>query len=67
MSVTAVDTGRTTSVTAPKDWAFAPRLAPGFWEPAGTFITWVVEAESRAYRLARCAVAVAACVLVEAS
>jgi hypothetical protein len=65
VSVTAVDTGRTTSVAAPKGWAFAPRLAPGFWEPADTLITWVVEADSRAYRLARCAPAVGACVLVE--
>jgi hypothetical protein len=67
VSVTSVDTGRTTSVTAPKGWAFAPRLAPGFWEPAGTLITWVVEGESRAYHLARCAPAVGACVLVEES
>lgn len=67
VSVMAIDTGRTTSVAAPKGWAFAPRLAPGFWEPAGTLITWVVEGESRAYRLARCAPAVGACVLVEES
>lgn len=67
VSVTSVDTGRTTSVAAPKGWAFAPRLAPGFWEPAGTLITWVVEGESRGYRLARCAPAVGACVLVEES
>ena len=67
VSVTAVDTGRTTSVAAPKGWAFAPRLAPGFWEPAGTLITWVVEGESRGYRLARCAPAVGKCVLVEES
>jgi hypothetical protein len=65
VSVTAVETGRTTSITAPKGWAFAPRLAPGFWEPAGTLLTWVVDGESRAYRLARCAPAVGACVLVE--
>jgi len=63
--VTAVDTGSTTSVAAPRGWAFAPRLAPGFWEPAGTLVTWVVKAESREYRLARCAPAVGACVLVE--
>ena len=58
--VTSVDTGSTT-------WAFAPRLAPGYWEPAGTLVTWVVKAESREYRLARCAPAVGACILVEES
>jgi hypothetical protein len=67
VSVTAVGTGRTTSVAAPKGWAFAPRLAPGFWEPAGTLVTWVVDQDSRAYRLARCAPAAGACVLVEES
>lgn len=67
VSVSAVDAGRTTSVAAPQGWAFAPRLAPGFWEPAGTLVTWVVEGVSREYRLARCAPAVAACVLVEES
>jgi hypothetical protein len=67
VSMTAVGTGRTTSVAAPKGWAFAPRLAPGFWEPAGTLVTWVVDEDSRAYRLARCAPAAGACVLVEES
>ena len=67
VSVTAVDAGRTTSIAAPKGWTFAPRLAPGFWESAGTLVTWVVEGQSRAYRLARCAPAVGKCVLVEDS
>ncbi len=65
--VRAVETGRTASITAPDGWAFAPRLAPGFWEPRDTLVAWVVEAESRVYRLARCAPVTGACVLVEES
>ncbi len=67
VSVTAVDAGAATSVAAPQGWAFAPRLAPGYWEQAGTLVTWVVEGDSREYRLARCAPAVGTCVLVEES
>jgi hypothetical protein len=66
VSVTAVDTGVPTSVSAPDGWAFAPRLVPVLWESA-TFVTWVVEPETRTYRVARCAPALGACVLVEES
>lgn len=67
VSMTAVASGRTTTVAAPQGWAFAPRLAPGFWEPGGTLITWVVRPEAREYRLARCAPEIDECVLVEES
>jgi hypothetical protein len=65
VSVTAVATGMSTSVSAPDGWAFAPRLAPGVWEPTDTLVTWVVDTRTRAYRVARCAPEAGTCVLVE--
>ena len=67
LPVTAVDDGRSAPVSAPRGWVFAPQLAPGFWEPEGTLVTFVVRPESREYRAVRCAPASGECVLLEES
>jgi hypothetical protein len=67
LPVTAVEDGSPAPVRAPRGWVFAPQLAPGFWEPAGTLVTFVVRPDSRAYRAVRCAPATGECVLVEES
>ena len=67
LPVTAVDDGRPAPVSAPPGWVFAPQLAPGFWEPEGTLVTFVVRPESREYRTVRCAPVSGACVLLEES
>lgn len=67
LPVTAVDDGRPAPVSAPQGWVFAPQLAPGFWEPEGTLVTFVVRPESREYRAVRCAPASGECVLLEES
>jgi len=67
LPVTAVDDGRPAPVSAPQGWAFAPQLAPGFWEPEGTLVTFVVRPESREYRAVRCAPVAGECVLLEES
>lgn len=64
---TALDTGDSTSIPAPRGWVFAPRLAPGFWEPGDTLVLFVVRPDSRAYRTVRCAPVLAKCVFVEGS
>ena len=65
--MTAVDDGRPAPVSAPQGWVFAPQLAPGFWEPEGTLVTFVVRPESREYRAVRCAPVSGECVLLEES
>ena len=67
LPVTAVDDGRPAPVSAPPGWVFAPQLAPGFWEPEGTLVTFVVRPGSREYRTVRCAPVSGACVLLEES
>ena len=67
LPVTAVDDGRPAPVSAPQGWVFAPQLAPGFWEPEGTLVTFVVRPESRDYRTVRCAPVSGECVLLEES
>lgn len=67
LPVSAVDDGRPAPVSAPRGWVFAPQLAPGFWEPEGTLVTFVVRPENREYRAARCAPALGECVLLEES
>jgi hypothetical protein len=66
LPMTAVD-GRPAPVRAPQGWVFAPQLAPGFWEPQGTLVTFVVRPESREYHAVRCAPALGECVLLEES
>ena len=56
---------RVARIEAPPGWRFAPRLAPGFWEPGGTLILFVVTPETRTYGVARCAPALGTCTLVE--
>jgi len=65
LPVRAVSDGRPAPVRAPDGWVFAPQLAPGYWEPAGTLVTFVVRPENREYRAVRCAPATGECVLVE--
>jgi hypothetical protein len=67
LPITAVRDDRRASVTAPRGWVFAPQLAPGFWEPEGTLVTFVVRPESRQYHAVRCAPASGECVLLEES
>lgn len=67
LPVTAVDDGHPAPVSAPQGWVFAPQLAPGFWEPEGTLVTFVVRPESREYRAVRCAPVSGECVLLEES
>lgn len=67
LSVRTAGSDRVSRIEAPAGWGFAPRLAPGFWEPGGTLMTFVVTPETRTYRAARCAPALGTCVLVEES
>jgi len=67
LPVTAVDDGRPAPVSAPQGWVFAPQLAPGFWEPEGTLVAFVVRPDSREYRAVRCSPASGECVLLEES
>ena len=65
VSVRTAGSDRVSRIEAPAGWRFAPRLAPGYWEPGGTLILFVVTPETRTYRAARCAPDLGACVLVE--
>lgn len=65
--VTDLGTGDHRRMVAPQGWVFAPQLAPGFWEPHGTIVIFVVRPQDREYRTARCAPALGECVLVEES
>ena len=67
LPVTSVGDGRPAPVNAPDGWVFAPQLAPGYWEPQGTLIAFVVRPENREYRAVRCAAASGDCVLLEES
>ena len=67
LPVAAVVDGSPAPVSAPRGWVFAPQLAPGFWEPEGTLITFVVRPENREYHAARCAPASGECVLLDES
>lgn len=65
LPITTAGDGSPAPVNAPRGWVFAPQLAPGYWEPEGTLVAFVVRPESREYRAARCAPTSGQCVLVE--